>query len=380
MPAVFKTARQRLISISSRNIIDPAKDFKYLRFKPLRKHSMRSIFTSFFILFLTLTPYASKTTSLLIFPKQGSILTRDTLVKGIQQAKQTIQLACPTLTEPVLISALKEAATKGVSVHIMVDKPSQNKKILSLKLKNFHVKSVSGLNADFSKIHQKFFILDGHMSLILTGNLTKESLIPGASKKFPSGYRSFGYVVHAPAVVQEMARVFQADWKKERIVPRGGSIVWGPGNQRSQILGKIRLAQKSIHLYACDLTDRGIRLALEQALRHKIKVNILTVPYTFSDTRDQNKYALTLLKRKGATIKYFPNDIKRNAKKKRNRYGLEGTSILIDKDTLLIHSCELGINSLDSQREFGIFTRNSTSISEFMKIFDHDWKKSLTSS
>jgi phosphatidylserine/phosphatidylglycerophosphate/cardiolipin synthase-like enzyme len=96
---------------------------------------------------------------------------RQTFCEAIAQAKQSIHLLIFSLTDSAVIHALRDAAQRGIEVHVVSD-GMENKdlpKRLGTTIK--HTKRfASGL------MHQKILVIDKHQLWIGSANMTSESL------------------------------------------------------------------------------------------------------------------------------------------------------------------------------------------------------------
>jgi len=142
------------------------------------KFSLRNLFFFSFFLFHFFTFFSRETVTLpnsieplrLYSLEQGDVL-QEVVLKVINEAKYSLDIATYTLSDTKVIKAIKEASDRGVEVVIAVDKKGYDGKREQLGEKTKLVqRAIKGL------MHQKWIIQDKKLSLIGSANLTWDSL------------------------------------------------------------------------------------------------------------------------------------------------------------------------------------------------------------
>lgn len=311
-----------------------------------------------------------KMTNILVFPYQGKVLTKNTLLKAISRAKKQIRLASPLLNDADVIHALIDRTKKGVDVQIMVGKHKGNAPLLRTKAAHFHVRQKGGPDDGFTDMNARYLVVDERLLLFSGLPFSKDKLSPASQSRFPQGCRGFGYIIHDRRVINETLRIFKMDWAGHRVTPKGGPVIWGPDNVRSQWLAKLKQAQSSVLIMTPHLGDEGIVATLTQLLKAQVKVKVLTMAFRPRQKKTIHEKHCALLRKSGADLHYFPDNGK-------NTHQVEGTYMLIDEGQLLMNSTHINPSAIDQYRQFGIITMNGTSIQEFLKVFTHDWHHTL---
>ena len=317
---------------------------------------------SFISMLSTAAKPTVKATNLLIFPKQGKILTKNTLIKAIHMAKKDIYLAASQIDDVEIISALKAQAAKKVNVQIMVGRHKGNAPLLKTQKPNFHVRQRGKSFIDgFIDMGAHYIIVDDRLLLFSGLPFTKKYLSP-------HGCRGYGYIVHDKAVISETERIFKMDWAGHRVIPKGGPVIWGPDNLRSQWYSKLKQAAANVTIVTAQIEDEGLVATLCQLAQSGVKVNVLTMAFKPQRPKTLHQKNCIVLRKNGVDLHYLPI-------KKKNAQNIVGTYIMIDQSQLMLNSARFHYLDIDTQRQFGLITMNSLSIEEFMKVFQHDWQE-----
>src|SRR6185437_14788166 len=87
--------------------------------------------------------------------------------------------------------------------------------------------------------------------------------------------RSFGVVTRNREVVQEAARLFEADTKRQEFTSRNGKLVVSPVNARKTLAAFLKGAKKELLIYDVDIADREMLRILEGRVQAGVKVKII---------------------------------------------------------------------------------------------------------
>ena len=142
---------------------------------------------------------------LLIQPEHGV----GSLIKEIDGARKSIEIAIFRFDHVDIQRALERAVDRGVSVHALIANTNhgdeKNLRKLEMDLLPLGVE-VSRTADDLLRHHYKFMIVDRRVLYLLTFNYTHLDV---------EHSRSFGLVIDDPEVVEEAARLFYADVRRQ---------------------------------------------------------------------------------------------------------------------------------------------------------------------
>lgn len=305
------------------------------------KNSFKIIVT--FILFFnfSILGFADE---LIIEPDNG----RAPLTEAILQAKKTVNLSLYGFTDTNLMQSLKDAKDKGKKVRVLLEQhPYQandenNNAIQFLQQANIPLHNPG---EQFKFLHQKTFILDSHNAIVMTFNLTHSSF---------KNERNFALRITDPAMVQEIQRVFDADWTQQKSVVDNLNLVWSPDNSRRKILAFIQQAQSDIKIYTQTISDYKVIEALANAARAHVKVQILlsSVP---------TKKRLNYLRRAGVEVHVSEG------------YYIHAKVLIVDQKRAILGSINLTETSLDQNRELSVMTSDKKIVRQLTQLFDQDF-------
>ena len=162
---------------------------------------------------------------LLIQPEQGA----SPLVKEIDEAKKSIEIAIFRFDHEEIERALERAVDRGVAVHALIvntnhgDEKSLRKLEMDLLPAGIEVSRTAD---DLRRHHYKFMIVDSRVLYVLTFNYTHLDI---------EHSRSFGLVIDDPEAVAEACRLFYADFRRQPYKPGLNTFVVSPANAREQL-------------------------------------------------------------------------------------------------------------------------------------------------
>ncbi len=153
----------------------------------------------------------------------------DTLVSRIAGANVRVYLSVYMLTEMSIVQALIAAEGRNVDVRVLLEPsvynlPAVNKKATDL-LRKADIKVSFSSERGFNFNHSKYLIVD-NTAMIATGNMTKSSLHIN---------RELFVWYTAPRVVEELEKLFIADFDYIPVKSSNDTIILAPLNARSSI-------------------------------------------------------------------------------------------------------------------------------------------------
>ncbi len=325
----------------------------------------------FLWLMLFVSSLALAAPKLFIQPRDGIA----PILERINAAKTSIRHKIYLFTDSRqdVIDALAAATKRGVDVKILLEREpsgtSGGNTTIFLKLRE------AGLNVQLSRafkfvfIHEKSFVFDDREALISTANITGSSF--GAN-------REYQVVLDEPALVQEVAKVFDADWKGEDIDLRDAKLVWSPsqtksnglvrGNAREKMIQLIRSARSSLLIQQQSMADEEIIREISTISRQGIAVTLVGPPNELTDT-----YYIAgaeRLRQAGVKVKYLLTNY------------VHAKVIVADKTRALVGSINLSGNSINNNRELSVILETNSApeaVSALVAQIELDASKSVDS-
>ncbi|MGD0682570.1 MAG: phospholipase D-like domain-containing protein [Terracidiphilus sp.] len=290
---------------------------------------------------LTITAASSTTYTLIAEPTAG--LTP--IYNLISSAKNTIDMTMYELTDTTVTSLLATAASKGVTVRVILDQNSEkSSNTTAYNYLSENNVSVHWANPVYTVTHQKTITVDQTTSAIMTLNLTPN---------YYSTSRDYAVITNDPADVSAIETTFAADFINGTITPPDGdNLVWSPTNSRTALTALINGATTSLQIEQEEMADTGIESALEAALARGVAITL--VQENESGAYDT---ILTTLKNDGAKIAVYTSS---------TGYYIHAKVILADYGTanakLFQGSENFSTNSLNDNRELGLIFTDSASM------------------
>jgi cardiolipin synthase len=272
---------------------------------------------------------------LMIQPEHGA----GPLIKEIDGAKKSIEIAIFRFDHMEIERALERAVDRGVSVHALIANTNHDEKYLrelETDLLPLGVE-VSRTADDLRRHHYKFMIVDSRVLYVLTFNYTHLDM---------EHSRSFGLVIEDPEAVEEAARLFSADVRRQPYKPGLKSFVVSPINAREQLSHFIKGAEKQLLIYDPEVSDRSMIRLLRDRARDGVEIRII-----------------------GRVIK--PSDEIDPGRLMRMRFHTR--AIFRDHREAFLGSQSLREAELDHRRELGIIVRDRNIVHSLVKVFESDW-------
>ena len=273
---------------------------------------------------------------LLIQPEHGV----GSLIKEIDGAKKTIEIAIFRFDHADIQRALERAVDRGVSVHALIANinhgEEKNLRKLEMDLLPAGVE-VSRTADDLRRHHYKFMIVDRRVLYVLTFNYTHLDV---------EHSRSFGLVIDDPEAVEEAVRLFYADVRRQPYKPELKSFVVSPINARQQLSHFIKGAEKQLLIYDPEISDREMIRLLRDRARDGVEIRIIGRVVKPSDEFDAGRLM---------------------------RMRFHTRAILRDRREAFLGSQSLHESELDKRRELGMIVRDHDIVHSLVKVFESDW-------
>ncbi|MCL4389973.1 MAG: phospholipase D-like domain-containing protein [Patescibacteria group bacterium] len=267
----------------------------------------------------------------------------------IDSAQQEILVEVYLLSDKPIITALKDAADRGVTVKVMLEQhpfgggsvnPATFAALASAGV------AVTWTSPAFALTHEKAIIIDGRVVCILNQNLTTAAFTDN---------REYDVCDQNSQDATETKQIFNADWNRQDFFPTAPNLVVSPDNSREKLTALISSATESIDLEIEDLQDQKIVGLLAQKAK-MLPVRVILPP--------ANKIAgnLTVPGAQNRTL---------------SAPYVHAKLLLIDSKRAYIGSVNLSTQSLDQNRELGILISQPDVIDRLVLTFENDWEKSV---
>ncbi len=273
---------------------------------------------------------------LLVQPGDGAT----PLVKGIDSARESVEIAIFRFDRSEIERALKKAVNRGVSVRALIAYTNRrgeaNLRRLEMRMLEDGI-TVARTANDLARYHDKLMIVDGRELYMMAFNLTYLDI---------ERTRSFGIITRNRRLVQEAAKLFEADTGRRPYTAGLNTFLVSPVNARKQLSAFIRGTRKQLLIYDPKISDPAmIRLLQDRALA-------------------------------GIEIKLIGRLTRKSVKleaRKLPRLRLHTRTMIRDKRQAFIGSQSLREIELDARREVGIIFRDSKVVNRLTKTFEEDW-------
>jgi phosphatidylserine/phosphatidylglycerophosphate/cardiolipin synthase-like enzyme len=260
------------------------------------------------------------------------------IVNAIKQARKSIDILIFRLDRGEIARALCAAVTRGVVVRALTAHTNRggDKSLRKLELQLLEGGvTVSRTADDLVRYHGKMMIVDARMLHIYGFNFT--ALDIGKS-------RSFGVITRNQRLVQEAAKLFEADFNRQTYAAGYERFVVSPENARDRLARFIRGARRQLLIYDPQLTDD----AMLQLLVAKAKAGV--------DVRVIGKV-----------------EAKWDLKGEKLGRRLHVRAIIRDGSRACVGSQSLRKLELEKRREVGLIVDDPKVVRQMMTVFEEDW-------
>jgi cardiolipin synthase A/B len=275
--------------------------------------------------------------NLIIQPEAGMV----PVVKGIQQAKRTIDIAIFRIDRNVIEKALSAAVQRGVRVRVLVAHTNRGGESRLRKLEQRLLQAgvtVARTGDDFLRYHGKFMVVDATLHLFAF-NFTRVDTLKS---------RSFGVSTKDKAAVREALALFEADCTRQPFVPKRTSLVVSPENARDTLMAFVKGAKRELLIYDVNLQDPVFIKLLKQQAAAGVDVRVIG---KLKGTDAITVRALRSMR-------------------------LHARAIIRDGSRAFVGSQSLRRPELDLRREVGVLISNAVVTRRLRDVFEADWLES----
>ncbi len=262
------------------------------------------------------------------------------LVSGIDSARESVEIAIFRFDRSEIERALKKAANRGVSVRALIAYTNRggeaNLRRLEMRMLEDGI-TVARTANDLARYHDKLMIIDGRELYLMAFNLTYLDV---------ERTRSFGIITKNRRLVQEAAKLFEADTCRRPYTAGLNTFLVSPVNARKQLSAFIRGTRKQLLIYDPKISDPAMIRLLQDRAWAGVEIKLIG-----------------RLTRKGIKLEA----------RKLPRLRLHTRTMIRDQRQAFIGSQSLREIELDARREVGIIFRDSKVVNRLTKTFEEDW-------
>ena len=258
---------------------------------------------------------------------------------ALKSARKTLEIAIFRFDRSDIETLLKAAVADGVKVTALVaDVNRGGEKNLRELEKRFLENgiTVARTSADLIRYHDKYFIIDRRVLVVLSFNFTHLDI---------EHSRGFGIVTKNKVLIQEAVQLFEADCARRAYVAGTDNFVVSPANSRKVLRSFLKRAKKQLFIYDPQISDKEMIRVLQERIKAGVDVRIIG----------------KISGRSGVTAQ------------KLNRMRLHTRTIIRDGRQAFVGSQSLRPAELDSRRELGLMVRDAKIVKKLLAIFESDW-------
>lgn len=290
---------------------------------------------------------------LLAMPDAGSA----PVMQAIEGARDSIRLKIYLITQDAVVEALAQAVQRGVDVRVIIEEEpyggGESNALVKQALETAGVQ-VRARPGAFVYSHEKSLVVDDRRAYLMTHNLTNSSF---------NRNREYMAIVEDPAVVAEVAQVFDADWERVEPALDSALLVWSPVNSRPRIEALVESAQVSLDVEHTSLLDEHILGLLTAAAQRGVRVRVITPAVL--DPSEWEWEPVTQMHEAGVAIRFLDDPY------------VHAKAIVVDGQTAMIGSQNLTANSLENNRELGIVFDDPAAVNRLARTFLIDWNNAV---
>lgn len=266
-----------------------------------------------------------------------------TLLKGIEGARKTVQVAIFRCDSKEIEQALKDAVKRGVAVHALIAHTNRggevNLRKLEMRLLEYGVTVVRTGN-DMARYHDKLLIVDRQQLFLMAFNFTRLDL---------ERSRSFAIVTRNRKLVEEALKLYEADSTHHPYDVKAQNLVVSPLNARRRLADFICKARKRLLIYDPKISDHAMIELLQERARAGVEIRII-------GKVTHNRQTLEV--------------------RRLRHLHLHTRTIIRDESAAFIGSQSLRKAELDARREVGIIFQDRKVANRLARIFQGDWAAS----
>jgi phosphatidylserine/phosphatidylglycerophosphate/cardiolipin synthase-like enzyme len=247
-----------------------------------------------------------------------------------------------------ILDQLMAKAQAGVRVRVILDEYKRDTNQRYFDMLVAAGAEVHWSSPRFTYFHAKFFIVDGAVAVMSTGNYSRTYSIERE--------RNFVATDRDPADLADLRELFAADWEDRTPDLACTRMLVSPINARERILAVIRGAQATLEIESMQFADTEVREAVRERALAGVQVRALLADAGWIDA---NAGAATYLQGLGVPVRWMPH--------------LHTKAIIADGAIAYVGSENLSYTSLEKNREVGVVVVEASSIAPMSATFEADW-------
>lgn len=313
------------------------------------------VYLWYFFFYLKQNPPNPQVTSiesnltLFVQPESG----HEFLLSEIEKADKHIYVEVYLMSDKKIIEALVEEDKKGTDVKVILEEHpfggGGSNKGVKKDLESGGVE-VNWSNSAFALSHIKMILIDDELVFILNQNITNSAFTKN---------REFNILDKNVKDIEEIKKMFLADWNKTTFYPTISNIIQSPNTSRASLAYLINSAISEIKIEMEVITDdKMVDLLIDKTKTTKIKLIIPSLKQLEANKED----ALRLLQNK-VEVKTLSSPY------------LHSKLIIVDNKNAYVGSINFTSHSLDQNRELGIILSSKDVLNGLLKTFESDWQK-----
>jgi phosphatidylserine/phosphatidylglycerophosphate/cardiolipin synthase-like enzyme len=274
---------------------------------------------------------------LIIQPEDGPAA----LLSALKNAKKSVEIAIFRFDRSDVETALKAAVAKGVKVTALIADVNRGgeKNLRQLETRFLQAGiTVARSSDDLVRHHDKLIIIDRRVLYVLSFNFTHLDI---------DHSRGFGIVTKNASLVQEAAKLFEADCTRRHYAAGPDTFVVSPANSRKVLRRFLERAKEQLLIYDPQISDKDMIGTLRERVKAGVEIRV---------------------------IGKISGRVAVNARKL-SRMRLHTRTIIRDGHQAFVGSQSLRPAELDSRREVGIIFRDSKVVKKLVATFESDWNR-----
>ena len=296
-------------------------------------------------------PSAGGRQQLLVLPDDGV----QPILDLIESAGESIRFKIYLLTYRDVKAALVQAANRGVDVQVIIEKNPVGGGDSNQESYDQLVEGGADVRwapPDYRLTHEKTLVVDDRIALTGTFNYTNSSF---------NSNREYGLLIDQPALVSDIAAVFDADWAGvQPELSAQSPIILSPTTSRDAIHSLIDNAKETLWLEQSSLLDDEVTDRLVAAVRRGVDVRFIGALRQGED--DYARANHELLRAAGGQVALLSDPL------------VHAKVIVADEKQALIGSINLTYSSMELNREMGVLTEDEGVLVRLMETLQADWQ------
>jgi cardiolipin synthase A/B len=263
------------------------------------------------------------------------------VLAAVEAARKTLDLFIFRFDLKAVEKAVEAAVKRGVAVRAVIAHTNSGgeKGLRQLEFRMLQAGATVTRTADeLVRYHAKMILVDREELHVYGFNFSAIDLKS----------RSLGLVTRDRRMVQEAARLFDADATRQEFEPQVDGVVVSPENSREQLATFIKRTRKQLVIWDPKVTDPQMLRLLRQRAKAGVDVRIIgKVGRRAGDLRVQKMPGLRLHVR----------------------------AMVSDATTAFVGSQSLRALELDARREVGLIVKEAKVVRAMLELFDADWAR-----